>query len=798
MVVIGIDFGNSKCVVSLIKQGEIKIVTNEVSNRKTPSMVAYGEGMRSIGESAVGQQSRNYDNTIDNIKCLIGADLDSPETKELMRDALYKLTKSEAGRAAVEISYDGEKQTLEPESVLASLISHLKLTSFRYMDGAPCTDCVIGVPSYFTDVQRRAILDAASIAGMNCLGLLNENTAVAVQYGLLRKLPKEKPINVIFYDSGHTQTSASLVSLIDGKLEVLAVASDKNLGGKHFDKVVFDEMSRIIQEKYKLNVRENPKAFLRLLSESEKIKKTLSANSDVVWGMECFMNDVDVSGEFDRTQLESLAQPLLDRVCAPLESLLKHSGLKLADIDAVEVVGGTTRIPSVVSRLEKFLGRPVSKTCDGDESVARGCALQGAMLSPKFKVNQFTIHDVTPYPIDVVYGSLDGKIEGESTMFKRFNPIPSLKIMSFHRTEPLALTLRYNAEANLPEGTNPFIGRFVVAGHASKSEKPPKIKVKIALDISGVATVRGAQAIDEVVVEAQEETMKVEETPKEDERTEETSEAPPQEEASETTQPKLKKTKTKTDLNVTGETLGGFSETKVQSEFEREAKMAHQDQIIRETLALKNNLESYILEIRDRVDLDLAEYSPAEERENFLNQLMDIEDWLYGDGSNAQKSEYVAKLGELKSTGTRIAARQFEHLNREAAIDMIKKLIFHLDLEAQNKENKLDHIPTESLESVSKKCKETDSWLIEKIVAQKNLSKDQDALLTCAMIQKAASDLEKFCRPILDTPRPKPKVETPPETEVKPETESKPGADSAAGDMEVDETPKEEPQMEVD
>lgn len=260
------------------------------------------------------------------------------------------------------------------------MFHELKAIAEAKLEGQRVVDCVISCPPYWTDGQRRAMLDAANIAGLNVLRLMNETTAVALNYGLLRKLPTEKSQEVLFVDMGHSSFNTAVVSFIDKKLTVLSTASDEHLGGRSFDLLLLNRFATEIKAKHNLDVLSNVKATLKLMKECGRVKKVLSANSECRYAVEYIMNDTDVQGTITRQEFEEMAAPLIERMNAPLKRVLERAGKKIEDLHSLEVVGGAHRIPMVQKVLSDFFGNPVSKTCDGDESVARGCALQCAML----------------------------------------------------------------------------------------------------------------------------------------------------------------------------------------------------------------------------------------------------------------------------------------------------------------------------------------------------------------------------------------------------------------------------------
>lgn len=230
------------------------------------------------------------------------------------------------------------------------------------------------------------------------LRLFNETTATALSYGIYKQdlpAPEEKPRNVVFVDCGYASLQVSACAFNRGKLVMLATAADHDLGGRDIDLILADYFCKEFQAKYKIDAKTNPRAFLRLLTEVEKIKKQMSANSTTLpLNIECFMNDKDVHGDIKRADMEQLCAHLFKRVEETLEKLKVQSGLELQDIHSVEVVGGSTRIPALKQLIENVYKKVPSTTLNQDEAVSRGCALQCAMLSPAVRVRDFNVTDV--------------------------------------------------------------------------------------------------------------------------------------------------------------------------------------------------------------------------------------------------------------------------------------------------------------------------------------------------------------------------------------------------------------------
>ena len=275
--------------------------------------------------------------------------------------------------------------------------------------------------------------------------------------------------HVAFVDCGAMDTTVAIVSFVKGKLTVLSSACDRHFGGRDFDMILADHFAAEWKEKHKIDAKTSKKAMYRLVTACEKTKKVLSANPQAPINIECFMEDIDVKGMMDRAEMLSVAEPLLVRLDGIMDEALKASGLTLDDIDSAEILGGSVRIPAVQDRISTFFGKTCSKTLNFDECVAKGCALQSAMLSPAFKVRDFSVNDVTMYPIALSWSSSGGaaekmEVEGEgedaaekpsgssTVVFSKFNSIPNTKMLTFYRKEAFSLTASYDSSCLLPNG----------------------------------------------------------------------------------------------------------------------------------------------------------------------------------------------------------------------------------------------------------------------------------------------------------------------------------------------------------
>jgi len=447
----------------------------------------------------------NVKNTVGSLKRLCGRSYSDPEISEIEQSFVGAQLIDIHGQVGARVNYLGKQEEFTATQLLAAFFTKVKQITSADAKGAAVSDVVISVPGWFTEAQRRSILDAAEIADLNCLRLINDTTASALGYGITKTdLPEDKPRHVAIVDVGHSNMSVAIVAFKKGQLSILSTAYDRHLGGRDFDKALVDYFVTHFNEKYKLDIRSNPKALHRLYAGVEKLKKIMSANLQAPLNIESIMNDVDVSAMLKREELEQLVTPLLSRITAPLEQALKEAKLTPADIDSIEMVGGTTRIPSLKERVSSFFGKPLSFTLNADEAVARGCAFACAIYSPVFRVREFTVHDVTSYPIQFSWEPTPEIPNEDSSLvvFSRNNPVPSTKILTFYRKAPFDIDLAYAEPENLPGKINPWIGRYTIKNVTPTADgELSVVKVKARMNLHGVLNVENAYIVAEEEVE---------------------------------------------------------------------------------------------------------------------------------------------------------------------------------------------------------------------------------------------------------------------------------------------------------
>nr|XP_061792694.1 heat shock 70 kDa protein 4-like isoform X2 [Nerophis lumbriciformis] len=767
MSVVGFDVGYLTCYVAVARAGGIETVANEYSDRCTPACVSFGPRNRSIGAAAKSQVVTNCKNTVQGFKRFHGRAFSDPFVQRLKSSLVYDVAQMPTGTTGIKVMYMEEEKVFSIEQVTAMLLTKLKETAESALK-KPVADCVVSVPCYFTDSERRSVVDAAQIAGLNCLRLMNETTAVALAYGIYKQdlpAPEEKARNVVFVDLGHSGYQTSVCAFNKGKLKVLATACDPELGGKDFDEVLVKYFCEEFGKKYKLDVKSKPRALVRLYMECEKLKKLMSANSsDLPLNIECFMNEIDVTGKLNRGQFEEMSADLLSRVEPPLHSLLEQSKLKKDDIYAVEIVGGASRIPAVKERISKFFGKELNTTLNADEAVARGAALQCAILSPAFKVREFSITDAVPYPISLKWHSAAEEGVSDCEVFPANHPAPFSKVLTFYRKEPFSLEAYYNSPNGLPY-PDPTIGKFLIQKVVPQaSGESSKVKVKVRVNIHGIFSVSSASLVEVIKSDETEEPMETEQTndnegdtTTEDAKGEKKSDQPPQ--------AKKPKVKTKVlDLPIENSPQWQLADDMLNLFVENEGKMIMQDKLEKERNDAKNYVEEYVYEMRDKLHGILEKFVSENERDAFLSKLSDTENWLYDEGEDQPKQIYIDRLADLKKLGQPIEERYTEAEERPKAFDELGKQIqqYMKFVEAcKMKEEQYDHIDEADVTKVDKLATEVMMWMNSAMNQQSKQSLTMDPSVKVKEIQAKTKDLFSACNPTVT--KPKPKVELPKE-----------------------------------
>ncbi|CAF3039194.1 unnamed protein product [Rotaria sp. Silwood2] len=777
MAVVGLDMGNFSSYIGVARAGGVEIVANEYSDRLTPTYVTFDKSIRAIGQASKAMEITNAKNTICNFKRLLGRryhDTCVQQEKELNA---YSIVEGKGGSVNIEVNYLNERTRFTPEQIAGVMFSKLKHITNTESSTKP-VDCVIGVPCYFTDAERRAMLDAAQIAGWNCLRLLNETTAVALCYGIYKgDLPEqtEKPRLVAFVDMGYTTLQASVVALNKGKLKMIATAFDPSLGGRDFDRIIMDEMREDFKKRYKIDSYSTLKAKLRLRAECEKAKKLMSSNvQPIPISLECFIDEKDVSGKISRADFEELAKPLLDRVRNTLANLLKEAGITTDDLESVEIVGGSTRIPAVKQIIQNTFRKCPMTTMNADESVVRGCTLMCAILSPTFIVKEFKIEDCQPYPITLSWhGGINE--DNEIEVFSRWNVIPSTKMLSFYKKEPLTISARYSYPNDIPFSES-RIGQYTIDQIRPQPDgTPSKIKVKVHLNRHGIFAITQASIVDkneestEIAMDTKGgiEKTTVPNVPTTNEPTVE-SKTPAGnnqqdgDEDEDEDEPKKTTTKSKMkgiDLPIIVR-VSGTTKQELDQLIEQEHEMISSDKREKERSDAKNAVEEYVYDMRGKLDGgEYERYSDERNRQRLLNDLRTTENWLYNQGMHQDKYAYVERLNALKNLGDPIRNRYYEAENRQYYmqdfIKSLKQIEDAIQIWQTKSSDKYSHIDKSDIEKVYRILTEKRKWYDQTANRFNTLRQHEDPAVLCAQIKQERDALERECWNILNKPKPK-------------------------------------------
>ncbi|XP_022765663.1 heat shock 70 kDa protein 17-like [Durio zibethinus] len=821
-----IDLGSEWLKVAVVNlkpgQSPITIAINEMSKRKSPVLVAFQSETRLLGEEAAGIVARYPDKVFSNLRDMVGKPY---QDVKRFADSMYlpfDIVEDSRGAARIRVSNDVSYSVEELLGMILKYAANLAV----FHSKAKVKDAVISVPPYFGQAERKGLLTAAELAGINVISLINEHSGAALQYGIDKDFSNESR-HVIFYDMGSSSTYAALVyysaynakefgkTVSVNQFQVKDVRWDSELGGQNMELRLVDYFADEFNKQLGngFDVRKYPKAMAKLKKQVKRTKEILSANTAAPISVESLYDDQDFRSTITREKFEELCADLWDKSLIPVKEVLKHSGLQADDIYAVELIGGATRVPKLQVKLQEYFGRKdLDKHLDADEAIVLGAALHAANLSDGIKLNRkLGMVDGSSYSFVIELDGLDLSKDGPTRLLlvPRMKKLPSKIFKSFNHSKDFEVSLAYDHEDLLPPGlSSPVFAKYAVSGLTDAAEKYSsrnlsssiKTNLHFSLSRSGILSLDQAEAVIQITewIEVPKRNLTVENTTSAspnvsvDVGTKNTFEQSNNnlesdggssnasnstvEEPSTVdlgTERKLKKRTFKIPLKIVEKIMGpgmtlskeSFSDAKRKLE-----SLDKKDAERRRTAELKNNLEEYIYATKEKLETseDYEKISSNDERHSVIKKLDEVQEWLYTDGEDAPATEFQERLNLLKATADPIFFRFKELTARPEAVEVAQRYLTELQQTIRGWETDKPWLPKDRIDELSINMDKCKTWLDEKEAEQNKTSGFSTPAFTSEEVYEKVFSLQDKAASINRIPKPKPKVEKP----IKNETET--------------------------